>query len=320
VVVTVHRVRARGGAIALMAAAAGMGSVSVLVKLAYQAGARPGSLLAARVGVSAVLLALAAAAGPARSPVRPPELALGAAGGAAFACAGLLEFHALSRAPAALVVVLVFVAPVWVTAVSWLVWRTVPGWRRAGLVGLVLAGTALLVATPGGPRVDGTAVAMALAASMLSAAFFVAMADLARRLGARHAACLLGTSAAATAFVAPGATLSELESPPRIWLALSIGALTAASLLLLCAGLARTGAVSGSAIAGAEPAVAALLAWLVLGEDLTGLQLVGALTVVTGVLQIARLASTAPLVEPHRGDEDDPNHDVLPEPLNAPDQ
>jgi drug/metabolite transporter (DMT)-like permease len=297
-----------------------MGSVSVLVKLAYQAGARPGSLLAARVGIAAVLLTAAAAAAPARGHVRAAQLALGAAGGAAFAGAGLLEFHALSRAPAAIVVVLVFVAPVWVAAAARVVWRTALGRRRAGLLGLVLLGTTLLVATPGSPSVDGTATAMALAASILSAAFFVATTDLARQLGARRAACLVATSAAATALLAPGSALAELAGPSTIWLALSIGGLTAASLLLLCAGLAQTGAVSGAAIAGAEPAAAALLAWLILGEGLTVLQVIGALTVVTGVLQIARLASAPPLVEPHRRHEDDPHHDVLPEPLNATDE
>jgi drug/metabolite transporter (DMT)-like permease len=146
------------------------------------------------------------------------------------------------------------------------------------------------------------------------------MAELAREIGPRRAACLLATAAASLAILAPGAALTELETLPRAWFALSIGALTAASLLLLCAGLASTGPVSGVAIAGAEPVVAALLAWIVLGEELTALQLVGALAVVAGVLQIARLPSAAPLVEPDGCDKDDPDHDVLPKPFDSSDQ
>ena len=312
--------RARQGPAALLAAAAGLGSVSVLVKLAYEAGARPTSLFAARVGVAALLLTAAAALRTEPGRAQPRQLALGAAGGAAFAGAGILEFLALSRAAAATVVVLVFVAPVWVAVASWLLWRRAPGWRRAGLIGLVIAGTLLLVATPGGQDVDAGPAALALAASLLSAAFFVAAARLAGEIGPRRAARLLASAAAPLAILAPGAAPAELGTLPRAWFALSIGALTAASLVLLCAGLATSGAVSGAAIAGAEPVVAALLAWLVLGEDLTALQLLGALAVVAGVLQIARLPSAAPLVEPDGRDEDDPDHDVLPEPLDSSDE
>jgi drug/metabolite transporter (DMT)-like permease len=313
-------VRARQGSAALLAAAVGLGCVSVLVKLAYEAGAHPTSLFAARVGVAALLLTAVAALRAEPGRPRPRQLALGAAGGAAFAGAGILEALALSRAAAATVVVLEFIAPVWVAGASWLLWRTAPGRGRAALIGLVVAGTVLLVASPGGGHVAAGPAALALAASLLAAAFFIAMAELAREAGPRRAAGLLCTGAVPLALLAPGAGLTELQTLPRAGFALSIGALTAASLLLLCAGLATTGAVSGVAIAGAEPVAAALLGWLVLGEDLTALQLLGAAAVVAGVLQIARLPSAAPLIEPDGRDEDDPDYDVLPEPFDAPDQ
>ena len=99
----------------------------MLVKLAYEAGAHPTSLFAARVGVAALLLTAVAALRAERGRPRPRQLALGAAGGAAFAGAGILEALALSRAAAATVVVLEFIAPVWVAGASWLLWRTAPG-------------------------------------------------------------------------------------------------------------------------------------------------------------------------------------------------
>jgi DME family drug/metabolite transporter len=327
----------RRGPAALLAAAAALGSVSVLVKVSYEAGAHPASLLAARLGVAAMLLTAAVLARRtsgrvrARQPalgatrcatgrVRARDLALGAVGGIACAGAGLLEFLALSRAPAGPVVVLVFVAPVWVAAGARLLGHTALGRRRAALIALVLAGTGLLVAAPGDHAVPPGPAGLALAASLLSAGFFVSATGLARELGPPRAAWLLASVAGGVALLAPDAGLAEFGSAPRAWLALAIGALTAGALCLLCAGLSRTPAVSGVAIAGVEPVVAALLAWVVLGEDLTALQLLGALIVVVAVLQIARVAGAAPLVEPDRGDEDDADDDVLPEALDPADQ
>ena len=277
---------------ALLGAAAGLGAVSVLAKLAYSAGAQPPSLLTARIAVAAVLLVPLAARRRTLGevPLQARHLALGALGGAAFATAGLLEFEALSRAPAATVVLLVFVAPVWVALASWALWRTPPGWARCGMIALVLAGTALLVATPDRQGLDHGAVALALIASVLSAAFFLTMAELVAQVRPRRATCLLATGAAPCSIVATAeAPMAAFGSVPVGWYALSIGALTACSLWLLCTGLGRTSALSGSAIAGAEPVVAALLSWLVLGEVLGTLQLIGAIAVLAGAPRCQRM-------------------------------
>jgi drug/metabolite transporter (DMT)-like permease len=314
------RVSTTRGPVALLAAAAGFGSASVSVKLAYASGARPETLLGARLGLASVLLTAAAALPRRAVSLGPRELALAAGAGAAFAGAGLLEFEALGSAPAAAVVVLVFVAPVWVALGAWVRWRRPPGWRTAGLIAIVLAGTALLVATPSSHAVHPTAAALALGASVLSAAFFLALSRLLIELQPRQAACLIAAPAAACALLAPGTPLTELATAPTAWLAVAIGALTAGSLLLLCVGLACTPAVPGAAIASAEPVAAALLAWLVLGEALAALQLLGALIVIAAVLELACLPSAAPLVEPNCQHEDRAHNDVLPEPLDPGDQ
>jgi drug/metabolite transporter (DMT)-like permease len=278
------------------------------------------------VTVAALVLASIGAC-PTRS-VELRHVVLGALGGGAFAAAGISEFEALSRAPAATVVLLVFLAPVWIAIASWLLWRTAVGWIRCGLVMLVLTGTALLVATPTGQPLDQGAVALALVASVMAAAFFLVMGRLVQDLPARQVGFLLAVGAALCACLVSGdAALAEFGSFPRGWYAGSIGVITALSLGLLCAGLGQTSPLSGSAIAGAEPVVAALLSWLVLGEALAPLQLVGAMGVLAGVtllsmqsLRPAHLASAAPLVKADRRHEDYTHHDVLPKPLDPSDE
>jgi drug/metabolite transporter (DMT)-like permease len=293
--------------------------VSVLAKLGYAAGARPVDLFAARVTLAALVLAPAGCA--AAGVLGWRQLMLGGLGGAAFAGTALAEFEALARAPAALVVLLLFVAPVWVALGSWVLWRAVPGRRRSGLVAVVLAGTALLVAGPGGPPADPAALALALGGSVSSAAFFLCMARLREELAAPAVAALLMAAAALCAApLTATAQAGAFGRAPVAACAVAIGVLTAASLVALCAGLGRVAALTGSAIAGAEPVVVALLSWAVLGEGLAPLQVAGATAVLAGVLGLAGLARAAPAVEPNRPHQDHADHDVLPEPLHPGDE
>jgi drug/metabolite transporter (DMT)-like permease len=305
--------------LALLGAAVGLGGVSVLAKLGYQAGAHPVDLFAARMTLAALLLAPAGAA--AASGLGWRLLALGGMGGAAFAGTAMAEFEALSRAPAATVVLLLFVAPVWVALGSWLLWHSAPGWRRSGLVLVVLAGTALLVASPAGAPADPTALGLALGASVLSAAFFLCMARLREELAAPAAAALLLVAAALWAApLTAGSLAGSFDRPPVAACAVAIAALTAGSLVALCAGLGQVSALSGSAIAGVEPAVVALLSWVVLEEELSPLQLGGAAVMLAGVLGLAGLTRAAPAVEPNGADEDRADHHVLPKTFHSRDQ
>ena len=319
-------------AAALLVAACGFGSVSVLAKLAYADGSSPSSLLAVRLLVAALLLAaIALPAGQERPrPVDAAQLALAAAAGGAFAGAGRLEFEALSILPAPTVVVLVFVAPVWVALGSWIVWGTRPGATSLGLVGLTLVGIALLVGTSTGAAPDSRGIGLALAASMLAAAFYVSMEPLVARAGARRAAAMMALAAALCVAVAePRAAIAEVGSSATAWYGLASGTLTGCALWLVCAGLRNASALFAATIIGAEPLVAGLLSWIALGEVLGETQLLGATAVLLGVTGMAAalvrsplpgLPGAPPLVEADGGDEDHADDHVLPEPLHAPDQ
>ncbi len=309
----------------VLAAAAALGTVSVLARRAYELGSTPASLLGVRLLVAALVLgALCAASHGPRA--QPRELAAGAAAGVAFAAAGLGEFEALSRAPAPTVVLLVFVAPVWVALASWAAGRGPPGWATAGALALILGGLALLVGVPGGNGLEPGAAALALGASVMSALFFIVMADLARRVRPLRAACTAAWAGAlVTLALRPEGIVHELSRPATAGYGIAIGCLTACALGLLATGLRTGSALWASAVIGVEPLVAAALSALLLGEFLSGPQLVGAAAVLAGVTATSMLSPVpsllrpAPLVEPDSGHEDHANHDVLPEALDAAD-
>jgi drug/metabolite transporter (DMT)-like permease len=268
----------------ILGAACAFGSVSVLAKLAYEAGSTPRALLAARVVVAALLLGVVGASTLGAGRIEARDLVLGGGAGISFAGAGLLEFEALARLPAPTVVVLLFVAPAWVALCSWVLWRAPLGRNRAVLIGVVVVGIALLAGSPGAGPPEGRAVLAALAASVLSATFFLLAEQLVARVGPRRASCLTALGGALVVTLAdPHGVLDEVGRSATAGYAVAIGALTAGGLGLLCLGLRRASALSASAMVGAEPLVAAALSWLLLGELLSGMQLVGAAVVLAGV-------------------------------------
>jgi drug/metabolite transporter, DME family len=272
--------------LAIAAAACGFGTVSVLAKLAYDAGSPPRALFASRVVVAGALLAPLALRAPQRLSSRRVGLAAG--GGAAFCAAGLLEFEALSRLPASVFVPIVFVAPLWVALLSLVLFRTRPPRRTAWMFPLVLGGLALLAGASGGSDVDPVGVSLALGASFLFAAVFVILERLlAYDPPARAVACVMLFAAVLASVLGAPAVVSELTTSPDFAYALAVGAITATSLVLLAAGMAKTGAFRAAIITGAEPLAAALLGWLVLQEVLTTGQLVGGVFVVAGVVGVS---------------------------------
>jgi drug/metabolite transporter (DMT)-like permease len=278
----------------VLGAAIAFGTVSVLARRAYELGSTPGSLLGVRMLVAALLLtALALRSDPPR--LCASDVGVGAGAGVAFAAAGLCEFEALSLAPAPTVVLLVFVAPVWIALASWAAGGGPPGWPTASAIGLILTGLALLVGVPGGGEADTAAVILALGASVLSAAFLLAMAELSGRMPPWHAALIAAWAAAlATLVVQPAGLAHELSRPAGAAYGIAIGGLTACGLGLLASGLRRASALWASAVIGAEPLVVTVLSWLLLGELLSGTQLAGAAGVVLGVTAMSALSAPEP--------------------------
>ena len=277
----------------MLAAATAFAAVSVLAKRSYEAGSEPVSLLGVRLIVAALLLSAVAAvkgAGPERCLTGLSLLA-----GAGLAGAGLGEFEALSRAAAPTVVLLVFVAPVWVALAGWLVRGDRLGWPGACALAALLAGLALVVVAPDGSAPSGAAVALALGASAMSAAFFIALEELGRDIPPRLAACGAAWVAATVVVpLDPDGVVRELLQPETAAYGVAIGALTALALALLASGVRASSALTASVVICAEPVVAAVLAWLVLGELLTGAQAAGGVLVLLSVAALPALSGRAP--------------------------
>lgn len=268
-----------------------------LAKAVMAAGWSPAALTSVRIALAAVLLV------PVVGVLRPGALWFRRAdlwllSGYGVAGVQLFFFLAVGRVPVGVAMVLVSLAPVLVALWVRVVRRTrLPGVVWVG-IGLALVGLGLVVEVWRGGRLDLVGVGAGVASAVCSAGYFL----LGERGAGRHdpfglTAVGLVVGAVVVAAVSPPWALSSglLGAPVGlgglwvpVWLvlvALAVGGTVLPYLAGLWALRDLSPAVA-SVLAPVEPVVAALLAWLLLGQALGPVQLVGVVVLLVGAVLV----------------------------------
>lgn len=277
-----------------------------LAKAVMAAGFPPAAVSSVRIVLAAVLLGTVVAV------LRPRALRFRRAdlwfllgyGLVGVAGVQLFFFLAVARVPVGVAMVLVNLAPAVVALWVRVVRRTrLPGLVWLG-IGLAVGGLALVAEIWQGTRLDLLGVAAGLAAAICAAGFFL----LGEHGASRHdsfglTAAGMAVGAVAMVVVSPpwtlpadlftaAAALGGLRVP--VWLVLLVLAVVGTVLPYL-AGLRALRALPpalASVFALVEPLVAAVLAWLLLGQALGPVQLVGAVVLLAGAA-LVQLAGPA---------------------------
>lgn len=287
------------GALLVLLAAVGFSAKAVLVKLAYAY--RPGldalTLMSLRMLLALPFFAVAALWAQRHQAhaalTRREKGVVAMLGLLGFYLAGLLDFAGLNYISAGLERLILFLYPTLVVLCSALFFkRPVTRAERAALllsyagIALVFSGGAAAAAPHwllGSLLIFGAALSFAL--------YILISGQWVRRLGsARFTAYVMSSACLFTvAHFAVTHRLADLELPPRIYGVAMIMALfsTVIPAFLLNAGMRRIGAGPTSIISSIGPVMTLFLAYLLLDERLTPLQMAGTVLVIAGALTAA---------------------------------
>jgi drug/metabolite transporter (DMT)-like permease len=291
------------GTLICVASATAFGAMGVFGKLAYDAGATVGTLLAARFALAAILFWALMFARGATAELRALTrrdvliaLGLGALGYAAQAGA---YFTALARMDAGLLSLVLYTFPTIVAVAGILLGRDRLDARRLAALVLASAGLVLVLATAGAGDLDPVGTALGLGAAVVYTVYILVTDSIAARMRPRVFSTLVCSGAAVT-LTAGSALLGQLR-PGELtaagwgWLACIALVSTVAAVTLMFAGIARVGPTVASILSTVEPVVTVLLAFLVFREVLGPAQLLGGAFVLASVLVLhARRRPTEP--------------------------
>ena len=276
--------------------AAGFGAMAVFGKLAYDEGTTVGTLLSARFALAALLFwGVVLAGGEAgarlrRLSRRDLSIALGL-GAFGYAAQAGCFFAALDRIDASLLSLLLYTYPSMVAVTAILLRRERADARRFTALALASGGLMLVLANAKAGTLDPVGAVLALAAAMVYTTYILTSQGIAGRMSPTVLSALVCTGATVT-LTAGTALVGDLR-PGAVtaagwgWLLSLAVVSTVVAVSLFFAGLERVGPTTASILSTAEPVVTVLLAFLVFGELLGPLQLLGGALVLAAVLVLA---------------------------------
>lgn len=287
------------GASLVTLAAFGFSSKAILIKLSYgyQPDLAPITLMALRMSFALPLFLLVAgwsaraAPAPAASPLE--WLSLVGVGLLGYYLASFLDFSGLRHISAGLERLILFLYPTLVVLLSALFLRHRIGRREWVALALSYAGIGVVYARQAGDsELVGTGALLVFGSAFSFALFMMGSGILIRRMGSVRftAGSMTVASIATLLHFAATHDGDALRLPVEIYGLALLMALTSTVLpaFLMSAGIQRIGAGRASIVSGAGPAMTLVLAWIVLGETMTVLQLAGTALILAGVWTISR--------------------------------
>jgi drug/metabolite transporter (DMT)-like permease len=274
--------------LALIAVSAtAFGAMAIFARYAYSGGADVLGVLLLRFSIAGALLAAIMIATGRRWPRGRTLLVAIGMGAIGYVGQSVSYFAALNHASAGLVALLLYAYPTLVCVLAAIFLREHLTPRRVLLLGLSFAGIAL---TLGGGHGTPVGIALGLGAALFYSVYIVIGA---RELGGTDALAsttVICLSAMTTLIIA---SLVRAPQFPVVWWGwAAIGAIalvsTVVAILAFFAGLKRVGPAVASIASTLEPVVTVALAWLVLGETLSPIQLVGGALVLASAAWLTR--------------------------------
>jgi len=287
--------RPLNGYVIVLVSALLLGTLGVFSKLFFDAGGEPFTLLVLRFAAGGPLLVLIALARRERWPSRR-GIALGASLGALQLGAAYALFEGFARAPVGLVVLVFFCYPLIVAVGAAFLFGEELGVRRVSVLALGTAGVALTVGAPESANAAG--IVLGLVAGLCVAGLVLSARALTTTGGiAPLVLCGLMFTSPLLVLVPVTAVRGvdlDLSGEAWLWAAGAVIVSVVLPIALFYTGVQMVGAGAASILGVGEPLAGVLLAYAVLSESLTGLQLVGGLLIVAAVVLLSLHTARTP--------------------------
>ena len=271
----------------IVVSAVAFGAMAIFARFAYGGGADVLGILTARFLVAGVVLSAVMAATRRPWPRGRPLAVAILMGAFGYVGQSVCYFAALNHASAGLVALLLYAYPalVCLLAAAFLGERLTR--RTLAVLAMSFAGIALTV---GGGHGTATGFALGLAAAVFYSVYIVVGA---RELGGTDAlASTAVVCLSAGAVLALAGLVREPQFPAAAsgWIAVGAIALvsTVVAIVAFFAGLKRVGPVAAAIGSTLEPVVTVALAWIVLAESMSAIQLAGGALVLAAAVLLAK--------------------------------
>ena len=224
-----------------------------------------------------------------RPPMSRRDIGLGLGFGVLFLFAMLTDFTAIDRLGASLSRIVLFTYPLVVVMISSAMERRWPS-RRQMLAFVVSYGGLLIVLRPDRsdlPPQFWSGVGIAMTCAVTIASVYALANPLMKRIGAARFSIITHLAACAGMTVIVAGTYTEksfaLSATAYGWIFLIAAVATVGPMLMQYEAMRRIGASRVSLIALIGPVVTVVLAWLLLDEQLDGIQIMGFAFVLSGI-------------------------------------
>ncbi len=271
--------------------AAGFASLTILGKVALEAGLSLTTILSLRFGGAALLLLFAVGVLRRQRVIfgRRLMLILFLLGAVGYAGQSALYFSALARNPAAITSILLYIYPVFVGVLEWLFDRRIPTSRQWLAMGISSIGVLLVLGTAGTGvhSIDLLGAVFVLASAIWYAGYIYTSSRYLSSAGPWVTTAWISVGAMVS-FTIMGALTNTLDfhlSTQALMIVLvMIFASTILALGAFLAGVERVGPTTASLLSTLEPVFTIILAVILLGESLSWGQLFGGALILAAVL------------------------------------
>lgn len=275
------------GILLIAISAASFGTLAIFGRFLYAEGLDTFTMLFLRFSFAALIMAFILILRGESLPRGSVLLQLIGMGAIGYAGQSFSFLSAIKYASAGLVALLLYLYPMFVFILSVVVLREKVTWLKIAALLLALIGTALTVDPAGGQLIG---ILLAIFAALIYSIYIIVGTNVMKHFSAVQSSFVIFASAAMVYGILMGINGAHFPGTSSGWLGIAgiVMIATVIPVATFLAGLERIGPTNAAMLSTFEPVVTVLLAWMIFGERLQPITIVGGVLILIAVALLTR--------------------------------